>query len=134
MRWLCRLIARQMHAANGSYPHPRLAAWVRRAAVSVSGESPKVAPAVAPLPAAIRVTLRNQFRVSNTARLGMTTVEEWATQIAKRRIEHDRDRAKHIEHADWQPLGPPKYVESGPTDDPCGEWFSDFCLLPAPIE
>lgn len=32
IEWLCRRIARGMHAANASYPNPRLAAWIRRRA------------------------------------------------------------------------------------------------------
>lgn len=77
---------------------------------------------------AVRVTILNQFQAPRDILAGRTAETEWAMQIAKRRIEHDRDRAKHMEHANWQPLGHPKYVEYGPADDPCGEWASDFWL------
>lgn len=74
---------------------------------------------------AIRLTLRNRFQLPGAQRVGLTSAEEWAQRIAINRIEHDRDRAKHLRHGGWVPLGQPKYVESGTADDPCGEWLSE---------
>lgn len=75
--------------------------------------------------------LRNPFQLPGAQRVGVPPAEEWARRIGISRIEHDRDRAKHIKHG-WV-LGPPSYVEEGNIDEwksLMGEWRSEIHFSP----